>query len=59
MAEAMRKILVDVKHAQSLRKRAAAKVQSLLWTSVGEDYLSVLDTLDRPRMSASSARAVS
>jgi glycosyltransferase involved in cell wall biosynthesis len=58
MAEAMRKILVDVKHAQSLRKRAAAKVQSLLWTSVGEDYLSVLDTLDRPRMSASSAHAV-
>jgi len=58
MAAAMRKILVDVRHAQSLRKRASAKVQSLLWTSVGQDYLSVLDTLDRPRMSASSARAV-
>jgi len=59
MASAMRKILVDVKHAQSLRKRAAAKVHSLLWTSVGEDYLSVLDTLDRPRMGASSVRAMS
>ena len=43
MAQAMRRILVDVRHAQSLRKRAAQKVQSLLWTSVGRDYLSVLD----------------
>ena len=60
MADAMRKILVDVKHAQSLRKKAAAKVHSLLWTSVGSDYLSLLDKLDTPRMasSASSSRAV-
>ena len=59
MAKAMRKILTDVKHAQSLRKRASAKVHSLLWTSVGQDYLSVLDQLDRPRMGISASRAVS